>query len=225
MLATARRWSTRIVWYIPLSAASVRSGHRAGRARGRLRPAAASCCLGSRARGVAGGPAGDFRRCAAERSLAGVGERCARADGRGHGHAAAHGVPGSAAGRGVRVHAPAASGLHPARHQTPAGDPAARARARLRPDRDEQPRPRGVPADHAAAAHTVVGGPASAGRVVRRGVFVVRPVRADRVRRALRDLRVRPDAGAASRDVRADPARRSRPHAARARACPAAGHG
>ena len=56
-------------------------------------------------------------------------------------------------------------------------------------------------------------GKRAAGGVVRRGVLLVRALHEDRVGRELRDLRVRPDAGAAPVDVLADQERRARPHA------------
>ncbi len=210
---------------LTVSAASGCRIGRAGRAGRRTWSAVVAGRAWGRRCGTAGGAARRSQWEAAQRAVAVVGERGARADGDRARHDAAGRLSRPAAGRGVRVHAAAAGRLPQAGPQASARRDAARARARLRPHRAQQSRSRAVPADHAAPARAVVEGQHAAGRVVRRGVRVVRSLRADRVGQPLRDLRLRPDAGAASRHVRADQALRPRPHAAGAAARAAGGHG
>ena len=107
-------------------------------------------------------------------------------------------LPGAPGIRGVRLHEAAADDLRAPRPARPARRAAARARARLRSHGDEQPRPRRLPADHAPARGQVVARVRAARGAVRRGVLVVRPLREDRVDRALLELRLSPHARAST---------------------------
>ena len=110
-------------------------------------------------------------------------------------------LPGAPGIRGLRLHEAAADDLRAARPARPARRAAARARARVRPHGDEQPRPRRLPADHAPARGPLVARVAAARRAVRRGVLVVRPLREDRVDRALLELRLSTHGAPAQADL------------------------
>jgi hypothetical protein len=174
----------------PIGAAAGGDGCRAC-GPGRRPRAAVSACGdgrpgGSTRRGALGVAGGRRDR----RLVAVLGERVPRPDGDRSGDAPAVGLPGPAEGGGLRLHPHAPHRLHEAGARAPPPRDAPRARACLRPDRPQRRGPRPLPPDHESSPPALVEREAALGRVVCRGVRLVRPLHPHRVGRQIRDLRL-----------------------------------